>query len=63
MYNINEDIYNSFIHEDDTNSQKENVPPPLPLPHPKIYPVIAPGLISYSKTSHLIILFIDAVHA
>ena len=60
VYNINEDIYNSFIHEDDTNSQKENVPPPLPLPHPKIDPIIVPGIIRYANNSHFIILFVDS---
>ena len=56
-------VDNLFICEDDTNSPKENVPPPIPLPYPKIYPIIFPGLIIYSNTSHFNIVFVDAVHA
>ena len=64
---INVHIINSYvdkicIHEDDTNSSKDNLPPPLPVPYPKIYPKVVPKNISYSKTSHFVILFVDVVH-
>ena len=52
-----------LTHEYDNNIQKENVPPPLPFPYPKIYPIIVPGITSYANTSHINILFSSAVHA
>ena len=55
-------IDNLCIFEDDTNRPKENVPPPLTLTYPKIYPKTVPGIISYSKISHFNIVFVDAVH-
>ena len=60
---MNAYIDNVYILEDDKNIPKENVPPTLPLPYPKIYPIIFPGLISYANTSHFIIVFSGAVHA
>ena len=42
---------------------KENLSPPLPLPYPKIYPIIVPGIIRCANTSHFIIIFVDAFHA
>ena len=54
---------NECIHEDDTNIPKENAPPPLLLPYPEIYCIIAPELVRYAKTPHFIILFSDTVHA
>ena len=56
-------VDHACIREDDNNSPKENVLPPLPLPYPKIYPIIVPGFINYSNTSRFIIEFVDAVHA
>ena len=50
--------------EDDNNSPKENVPPPLHLPYPRINRIIIfPGLIRYENTYHFIIVFFGAVHA
>ena len=43
-------------------SQKENVPPLLPVPYPKIYPIVVPKIINYANTSHFIIVFVDVVH-
>ena len=60
---INAYVDNLCICEDETNSPKENVPPPLPIPYPKIYPIIVPKIISYANTSHFIIVFVDVVHA
>ena len=54
---------NVCINEDDNNSPKENVPPPLPLSYPKIYHIIVPEIISYANTSHFIIVIFGAVHA
>ena len=34
---MNEYVDNVCIREDEKNSPKENVPPPLPLSYPKIY--------------------------
>ena len=39
---INACVYNTYVSEYDTNSPKENVPPPLPVPYPKIYPIVVP---------------------
>ena len=55
-------VDNVCISEDYNNSPRENVPPPLPFSYPKIYPIIVPGIISYSNTSHFIIVFFGAVH-
>ena len=63
MHVMNAYVYNICICEDDNNSPRENVPPPVPLSHPKIYPIIVPGIISYANTSHFIIVFFGAVHA
>ena len=60
---MNSYVDNLCIREDDTNSPKENLPPPLPLFYPQIYPIIVPGIISYANTSHFIIIFFGAVHA
>ena len=59
---MNAYVDNVCICDDDSNSPKENVPPPLPLPHPKIDPIIVPGIIRYANISHFIIVFVDAVH-
>ena len=59
---MNECVYTLCILEDENNIPKENVPPPLPLPYPKIYPIIVPGIISCSDTSHFIIVFVDEVY-
>ena len=56
-------IYRLCIHEDDTNSPKENVAPPLPITYPNIYPIVIPNIISYGNTSYFIIVFFSAVHA
>ena len=56
-------VDNVCICEDDNNSPKENLPPLLPLPYPKIYPIVVTGIISYANTSHFIILFFGVVHA
>ena len=58
---MNEYVDNVCIREDETNSPKENVSPPLPIPYPKIYPIIVPKIISYDNTSHFIIVFVDVV--
>ena len=63
VYVMNAYVDNVFICEDNNNSPKQTVPPPLPLPYRKIYPIILPGLIKYFKTSHFIYLFVGAVHA
>ena len=52
-------VDNVWISEDDTNSSKENVPPPLPVPYPKMYPIVVPKIISYANAAHFIILFVD----
>ena len=59
---MNAYVYNLCIREYVNNSPKENVQPPLPLPCPKIYPIIVPGLISYSNTSYFIIVLFDTFH-
>ena len=56
-------VDNVCIREDDNNIPRENVPPPLPLSYPKIYPIIVPEIISYANTSHFIIVIFGAVHA
>ena len=56
---MNAYVDNVCIHEDDNNRTKENTSPPLPLPYPKIYPLIVPGIISYANTSHFIIVSVD----
>ena len=63
MHVTNSYVYNVCIFEDDTNSPKENSPPPLPVPYPKIYPIAVPKVIRYTNTSHLIIVFVDVFHA
>ena len=63
MHAMNAYVDNLCIREDDNNIQKENLPPPLPLPYPKIYHIIVPGLISYANTFHFIIVIFGAVHA
>ena len=55
---MNAYIDNVRISEDDNNTQKENLRPPLPLPYPKIYHLIVPGIISYANTSNFIIVFL-----
>ena len=60
---INVYIDNSCVSEDETNTSKENVPPPLPVTYPKIYPIVVPKIIRYANTSHFIIVFVDVVHA
>ena len=60
---MNSNIDDICICEDDNNTPKENVPPPLPLLCPKIYPITVPGIFIYANNSHFIILFVDAVHA
>ena len=60
---MNEYVDIVCILEDDTNRSKENVPPPHPVPYTKICPILVPNIISYDNTSHLIILFVDVVHA
>ena len=59
---MNAYVDNVYICGDYNNTPKENVPPPLPITYPKIYPIIVPGLICYAKNSHLIVVFVDAVH-
>ena len=59
----NEYVDDVFICENENNRPKENVPPPLPLPFPKIYPRIVLGIISYASTSQFIIVFFGSVHA
>ena len=62
VYVMNAYVDNVCIREDDNNSPKENLPPPLPLNYSKIYPIIVPGIISYASTSNFIIVFFGAVH-
>ena len=54
---------NVCIREDDNNIPKENLPPPLHLPYPNIYPITVPGIIIYANTYHFIIVFFGTVHA
>ena len=60
---MNKFVDNACICEDDKNTPKENLLPPLPLSYPKIYPTIVLEIISYANTSHFIIVFFGAVHA
>ena len=61
MHVLNVYVDNVCILEDETNSPKENVPPPLPVTYPRIYPIVVPEIISYTNTSHLIIVFVYIV--
>ena len=45
------------------NRPKENLPQPILVTYPKIYPIVVPKIIIYANTSHLIIAFLDVVHA
>ena len=63
MHVMNVYVDNVCIREYDTNVPKENVPPPLTLPCPKLYPITVTGIITYANTSCFIIVFVDAVHA
>ena len=60
---MNAYVDNAPIFEEDTNSSKENVPPPLPVPYPKIYHIVVPKIIRYSNNSNLNIVFVGVVHA
>ena len=60
---INAYVDNLCIHEDDTNSPKENLPPQLPAPCPKVYHIVVLIIIRNATTSHFIIVFVDVVHA
>ena len=60
---MNEYVDNVCISEDNQNTPKENILRPLPLPYPQTYHGIVPGIISYSNTSHFILVFFCAVHA
>ena len=60
---MNAYLDNVCIREDDNNSPNENVPPPLPLPYPKIYPMTVPEIVIYANTSHFIIVIFGTVHA
>ena len=60
---MDEYVVHLCIHEDEKNNKKRNVPTPLPLPYPKIYLIIFPGVISYANTSHYVIVFFGAVHS
>ena len=55
-------VDNVCICEDGTNSPKENAPPPIPVPYPKIYPIVFSNIIRYVNTSHFILVFVDVVH-
>ena len=59
---INAYVDNVCICEDEVNIPKENVPPPLPVPYSNIYPILVPNIVSYTNTSHFIIVFVDVVH-
>ena len=60
---MNAYVDNVCMHEDGTNLPKQNVPPPLSFPYPKIYLIVVPKVISYANTSHFIVVFVDVVHA
>ena len=60
---MNAYVADACIRDDDTNSPKENVPPPLPVFYTKIYPIVVPNIIIYVNTSHFVIVFVDVVHA
>ena len=55
---MNAFVYNVCIHDADTNSPKENLQPPLPIPYLKIYPLVVSKIIRSAKTSYLIIVFV-----
>ena len=54
---INAYVDNVYIRDDDTNIPKENLPPPLPVPYSKIFPIVVPKIIIYANTSHFMIVF------
>ena len=60
---MNEFLDNICIHEADINIPKENIPPPLPVTFPKIYPIVVPKSIRYANNSYFIIVFVDVFHA
>ena len=60
---MNAYVDNVLIYEYEKNSPKENVPPSISIPDPKIYPIVVPKIISYTSISHFIVLFVDIVHA
>ena len=60
---MNAYVDNVFIREDDTNNPKQNLPPPITVTYPKIYPISVPKIISYVNTYNFIIVFVDVVHA
>ena len=60
---MNAYVDNVCINKDYTNIPEENVPPPIPAPYPKIYPLKVPELIRYVNTYHFIIVIFDVVHA
>ena len=60
---MNAYVDNVCICEDDKNSPKENVPQPITLTYPKIYPIMVPGIIRYANTSHFILVFFGPFHA
>ena len=62
LHVMNSYVDSASIFEDDANSSKENVPPPLPVPYPKKYHIVVPKIIRYSNTSHSIIVFVGVVH-
>ena len=62
LHVMNAYVDNASIREDDTKISKENAPPPLPVPYPKIYYIVVPKIIRYSNTSHSIIVFVGVVH-
>ena len=41
---MNACVDNVCIPEDDNNVPEENLPPPFPLPYPKIYSIVVMGL-------------------
>ena len=63
LHVMNEYVDIVCIHEGKNNIPKENVPPPLPIHYPKIYPITVTGIIRHAKTSYFIIVFVDEVHA
>ena len=60
---MNACVDNVYICDDDTNRPKENVPPPLRVPYPNIYPIVVSKIIRYDNTFHFIIVFFGVVHA
>ena len=59
---MNACVDNVCICEDDTNRPKENVPPPLPFPYPKIDHIVVTKIIIYANISHFILVFVGLVH-